>query len=209
VPNFSLMPKEGKFFKLFEESAQNAVEVAQKLKEMLHNWDNLEDRLAGITDLEHKGDNITHQIATELHRTFVTPFDREDITMLAQSLDDVVDFMHSAADFMFLYRIGQPTQRAKELADVIMEITLEVQKGVGQLKRHIDQRQILKHCVEVNRMENVADRIFRSALAELFANTSDVPLIIKWREIYEHLETVTDRCEDVANILEGVAVKYS
>jgi hypothetical protein len=203
------MPKEGKFFKLFEESAQNAVEVAQKLKEMLHNWDNLEDRLAGITDLEHKGDNITHQIATELHRTFVTPFDREDITMLAQSLDDVVDFMHSAADFMFLYRIGQPTQRAKELADVIMEITLEVQKGVGQLKRHIDQRQILKHCVEVNRMENVADRIFRSALAELFANTSDVPLIIKWREIYEHLETVTDRCEDVANILEGVAVKYS
>lgn len=209
MPNFSLMPKEGKFFKLFEESAQNAVEVAQKLKEMLHNWDNLEDRLAGITDLEHKGDNITHQIATELHRTFVTPFDREDITMLAQSLDDVVDFMHSAADFMFLYRIGQPTQRAKELADVIMEITLEVQKGVGQLKRHIDQRQILKHCVEVNRMENVADRIFRSALAELFANTSDVPLIIKWREIYEHLETVTDRCEDVANILEGVAVKYS
>jgi uncharacterized protein len=209
VPSFSLMPKEGKFFKLFEESAQNAVEIAQKLKDLLHNWDNIEDRMAGITDLEHKGDNITHQIATELHRTFVTPFDREDITLLAQSLDDVIDFIESAADFMLLYRVEQPTQRAKELADVIVEITLEVQKAVGQLKKHIDQRQMLKHCVEVNRMENVADRIFRSALAELFANTTDVRLLIKWREIYEHMETVTDRCEDVANVLEGVAVKYS
>jgi uncharacterized protein len=209
MPNFSLLPKEGKFFKLFEESAQNAVDVAQKLKELLYNWDNVEDKVAGITDLEHKGDNITHQIATELHRTFVTPFDREDITALAQALDDVVDFIHSSADFMLLYHVEQPTSRAKELADVIVEITAEVQKAVGQLKKHLDQRQILKHCVEINRMENVADRIFRSGLAELFANSTDTLLLIKWREIYEHMETVTDRCEDVANVLEGVAVKYS
>ena len=209
MPSFSLMPKEGKFFKLFEESAQNAVEVAQKLKDLLYTFDNIEDRVAVIADLEHKGDNITHQIATELHRTFVTPFDREDITLLAQSLDDVTDFIHSAADFMFLYNVEQPTQRAKELADVITEITLETQKAVGQLTKHIDQTQILKHCVEVNRMENVADRIYRAALAELFADTTDVRLLIKWREIYEHMETVTDRCEDVANVLEGVALKYS
>jgi uncharacterized protein len=209
MPSFSLMPKEGKFFKLFEESAQNAVDVAQKLKELLYTWDNIEDRVAIIADLEHKGDNITHQIATELHRTFVTPFDREDITLLSQSLDDVTDFIHSAADFMFLYNVEQPTQRAKELADVITEITLETQKAVGQLTKHIDQTQILKHCVEVNRMENVADRIYRAALAELFADTTDVRLLIKWREIYEHMETVTDRCEDVANVLEGVALKYS
>ena len=209
MPSFSLLPREGKFFKLFEESAQNAVEVAQKLKELMYNWDHIEDKVAGIADLEHKGDNITHQIATELHRTFVTPFDREDITALAQALDDVVDFIHSAADFMFLYRVEQPTQRAKELADVIVEITAEVQKAVSQLKKHIDQRQMLKHCVEVNRMENVADRIYRAALAELFANSTEVPLLIKWREIYEHMETVTDRCEDVANVLEGVALKYS
>ncbi len=209
MPSFSLLPKEGKFFKLFGESAQNATEIAQKLKELLQNWDHIEDRVASIADLEHKGDNITHQIATELHRTFVTPFDREDITALAQSLDDVTDFIHSAADFMFLYRVEQPTQRAKELADVIVEITAEVQKAVSQLTKHIDQRQMLKHCVEVNRMENVADRIYRSALAELFANSTEVPLLIKWREIYEHMETVTDRCEDVANVLEGVALKYS
>ena len=209
MPSFSLMPKEGKFFKLFEESAQNAVDVAQKLKDLLYTWDNIEDRVAVIADLEHKGDNITHQIATELHRTFVTPFDREDITLLSQSLDDVTDFIHQAADFMFLYNVEQPTQRAKELADVITEITLETQKAVGQLTKHIDQTQMLKHCVEVNRMENVADRIYRAALAELFADTTDVRLLIKWREIYEHMETVTDRCEDVANVLEGVALKYS
>ena len=209
MPSFSLMPKEGKFFKLFEESAQNAVDVAQKLKDLLDTWDNIEDKVAVIADLEHKGDNITHQIATELHRTFVTPFDREDITLLAQSLDDVTDFIHQAADFMFLYKVEQPTKRAKELADVITEITLETQKAVGQLTKHIDQTQMLKHCVEVNRMENVADRIYRAALAELFADTTDVRLLIKWREIYEHMETVNDRCEDVANVLEGVALKYS
>ena len=209
MPSFSLMPKEGKFFKLFEESAQNAVDVAQKLKDLLNSWNNIEDKVAVIADLEHKGDNITHQIATELHRTFVTPFDREDITLLSQSLDDVTDFIHQAADFMFLYNVEQPTQRAKELADVITEITLETQKAVGQLTKHIDQTQMLKHCVEVNRMENVADRIYRAALAELFADTTDVRLFIKWREIYEHMETVTDRCEDVANVLEGVALKYS
>ena len=209
MPSFSLMPKEGKFFKLFEESAQNAVDVAQKLKELLDTWDNIEDRVAGIADLEHKGDNITHQIATELHRTFVTPFDREDISLLSQSLDDVTDFIHSAADFMFLYAVEQPTQRAKELGNVIAETTLEMQKAVAQLTKHIDQTQMLKHCVEINRMENVADRIYRAALVELFANNTDVRLIIKWREIYEHMETVTDRCEDVANVLEGVALKYS
>ncbi len=110
---------------------------------------------------------------------------------------------------MLLYNVEQPTQRAKELADVIVEITQEMQKAVRQLKKHIDQTQILKHCVEVNRMENVADRIYRAALVELFSDTTDVRLLIKWREIYEHMETVTDRCEDVANVLEGVALKYS
>ena len=205
----SLIPQEGKFFTLFQESAQNSVEVAMKLKELMYNWTNVEDKVAGIADLEHKGDNVTHQIAHELHRTFMTPFDREDISMLAHTLDDVTDFMHSAADAMLLYRISEPTQRAKELADVIVEITAEVEKAVSELGKKMDQRQMLKRCVEINRLENVADRIYRSALADLFANSSDVVYIIKWREIYEHMETVTDRCEDVANVLEGVAIKYS
>lgn len=205
----SFIPQDSKFFVLFEESAHNAVEVAKKLKDLLYNWTNVEDKIAFIADLEHKGDNVTHQIAAELHRTFVTPFDREDIAMLSHTLDDVTDFIHSAADAMLLYRIDEPTQRAKELSDVIVEITAEVEKTVMILSKKLDQREMLKHCVEINRLENVADRIYRSALAELFANSIDGVYIMKWREIYEHMETSTDRCEDVANVLEGLAIKYS
>jgi uncharacterized protein len=205
----SFIPRDGKFFTLFEESAHNAVEVATRLKELLYNWTNVEDKIAVIADLEHKGDNVTHQIAEQLHRTFVTPFDREDIAMLSHTLDDVTDFIHSATDAMLLYRIAEPTQRAKELSDVIVEITVEVERAVAILGKKLDQREMLKHCVEINRLENVADRIYRSALAELFANSTDVVYIMKWREIYEHMETSTDRCEDVANVLEGVAIKYS
>jgi len=141
MPKFSVMPKEGKFFKLFAESARNTVDVSKKLKELIYSWDNLEDRVAGISDLEHKGDNITHEIITESRRTFLTPFAREDITSLAQSLDDVADFIHSAADFILIYRIEQPTQRAKELADVIVSSTLEMQKAIGLLTNQIDQTQ--------------------------------------------------------------------
>ena len=203
------MPKEGKFFKLFTESARNTVEVSQNFQELVYNWDNIEDRVAAISDLEHKGDNVTHEIITESRRTFLTPFDREDITLLAQSLDDVIDFIHSAADFILIYRVEQPTQRAKELADIIVTSTLEVQKAIGLLTNQIDQTQILKHCVEINRMENEADIIYRTALVELFANMTDEKLLIKWREIYENMETVTDKCEDVANALEALALKYS
>ncbi len=205
----SFIPQDSKFFTLFEESARNAAEVAKKLHELLFDWANVEDKIAAIADLEHKGDNVTHQIAAELHRTFVTPFDREDIAMLSHTLDDVTDFIHSAADAMLLYSIKEPTQRSKELADVIVEITAEVEKAVTLLNKKLDQREMLKYCVEINRLENVADRIYRAALAELFAKSTDVVYIMKWREIYEHMETVTDRCEDVANVLEGVAIKYS
>jgi predicted phosphate transport protein (TIGR00153 family) len=205
----SFIPQDNKFFVLFEESAHNAVEVAIKLKDLLYNWTSVEDKIAVIADLEHKGDNVTHQIAAELHRTFVTPFDREDIAALSHTLDDVTDFIHSAADAMLLYRVNEPTQRAKELSDVIVEITTAVEQAVMILSKKLDQREMLKHCVEINRLENVADRIYRSALAELFANSTDVVYIMKWREIYEHMETSTDRCEDVANVLEGVAIKYS
>jgi len=205
----SFMPQDGKFFTLFQESAHNTVEVAIKLKELMYNWTNVEDKVAGIAELEKKGDNVTHQIADELHRTFVTPFDREDIANLAHTLDDVTDFIHSATDAMFLYRVTGPTPKSQELADVIVEITAEVEHAINELGKKMDQRQMLKHCVEINRLENVADRIYRAALAELFANSTDVVYIIKWREIYEHMETATDRCEDVANVLEGVAIKYA
>jgi len=209
VVRFPFMPKEEKFFELFIESAQNMVKASHVLKEMVDSWEFIDGRVAEITELEHQGDTITHQIMAQLNRTFVTPFDREDIAQLAHTMDDVTDFIHAAADAMFIYKIESPTQRAKELADIIVQAVAEVERAVGKLRRRADLKQIMERCVEINRLENMADRVFRSAMAELFDDTTDIAQIIKWREIYEHMESATDRCEDVANVLEGVALKHA
>jgi hypothetical protein len=201
------LPREHKFFDLFEASAKNISKASKALKEMLDSWQFIDSRVAEITELEHEGDSITHQIISMLHRTFVTPFDREDIAMLAHQLDDVLDFIHSAADAMFIYKITSPTPRAKELADVIVQAAAELEKAVSGLRNKKEFTHMLEHCVEINRLENAADRIYRAAIGELFDNNKDMAEIIKWREIYEHMETATDRCEDVADVIEGVALK--
>ena len=203
------IPKEQKFFELFEESAQNILKASQVLKEMLDSWQFIDSRVAEITEMEHRGDNITHQIISLLHRTFVTPFDREDIALLAHTMDDILDFVHSAADAMFIYKVDSPTERAKELADIIVRGADEVEKAVHGLRKRAELKMIMERCVEINRLENMADRVYRAAMAELFENTTDVTRLIKWREIYEHMESATDRCEDVANVLEGVALKHA
>jgi len=209
VFKFPFIPREEKFFALFEESARNVVKAAQGLKNLVDEWQNVEEEVAQITELEHEGDTITHQIMAQLHRTFVTPFDREDIALLAHTLDDVTDFIHAAADAMLIYKVDHPSQRAKELADIIVQATAEVERAMPQLRHRAELRQILTRCVEINRLENMADRVFRSAMAELFNDSTDIAHIIKWREIYEHMESATDRCEDVANVLEGVALKHA
>jgi len=206
---FLFIPREEKFFDLFQESAQNMVKAAQRLKEMVDTWEHVEGRVGEITELEHQGDTITHEIMARLHRTFVTPFDREDIALLAHVLDDVTDFIHAAADAMLLYKVDRPGQRAKELADIIVQATEEVERVMPQLRKHIVLSQVLKRCVEINRLENIADRVYRSAMAELFGDSTDMAHIIKWREIYGYMESATDRCEDVANVLEGVALKHA
>jgi predicted phosphate transport protein (TIGR00153 family) len=203
------VPKEQKFSELFEESAQNIVKAAQALKEMLDTWQFIDSRVAEITELEHRGDTITHQVISLLHRTFVTPFDREDIALLAHTMDDIIDFIHAASDAMFIYKIERPTERSKELADIIVQGATEVEMAVHGLRRRSELRNIVERCVEINRLENMADRIYRAAMAELFDNTMDITQLIKWREIYEHMEAATDRCEDVANVLEGVALKHA
>ena len=202
----SFMPREQKFFDLFEESAKNITKAARELKEMIETWQFIDSRVAEITELEHEGDSITHQIISLLHRTFITPFDREDIALLAHTMDDIIDFVHATADSMFIYKITGPTQRAKELADIIVQGAVEVEKAVHGLRRKSEFKQILEHCVEINRLENMADRVYRAAIGEIFEN-NDIAQIIKWREIYEHMETATDRAEDVADVLEGVALK--
>jgi len=206
---FPFIPREQKFFDLFEGSAHNMVKAAQVLKELVDTWRDIKKSVDEIADLEHEGDTITHQIMAQLNRTFVTPFDREDIAMLAHTLDDVTDFIHAAADAMLIYKIDRPSQRAKELADVIVQAAVEVERAIPQLRHRAELKNILPRCVEINRLENVADGIFRSAQAELFDNTADMAQVIKWREIYEYMESATDRCEDVSNVLEGVALKYA
>lgn len=209
MPKFPFMPKEEKFFGLFEQSAANAVRAARELNRIVDTWENLEDGVALINELEHEGDSITHQIIAQLHRSFITPFDREDIAQLAHTLDDITDFIHASADALLIYRITQASPRAKELANVIVEATNEVERALPKLRHNKQLKQVLEHCVEINRLENDADRVYRAALAELFEDTTDIADVIKWREIYEHMESATDRCEDVANVLEGVALKHA
>ena len=206
---FPFIPREEKFFELFEESAQNMVKAAHKLKQLVGTWENVGETLSEITELEHEGDSITHQIAALMHRTFVTPFDREDIAMLSHTMDDIIDFIHAAADALLIYKIDAPTKRSKELAEVIVKAAMEVERAVPLLRHRSELKKIPEHCVELNRLENAADKIFRSALGELFDDDKDTADIIKWREIYEHMESATDRCEDVANVLEGVALKHA
>ena len=203
------VPKEMKFFDLHEESARNTVKAAQALKEMVETWQFIDSRAAEITELEHSGDTITHQIISLLHRTFVTPFDREDIALLAHTMDDIIDFIHAAADAMYIYKIKEPTQRARELADIILQGAIEVEKAVAGLRKRSQLKMVQDKCVEINRLENMADRVYRAAMAELFDNTDNIAEIIKWREIYGHMESATDRAEDVANVLEGVALKHA
>ncbi len=205
----SLTPKDKKFNALFEQGTQNAVKIAQQLRDMVHIWENLKERVGVITDLEHQGDAITHQIFGQLHSYFITPYDREDIALLAHSIDDVTDFIHAAADAMLLYKVERPTNKAKELVDIVLQAVGEVEKAVSEMHDRIGRKELLKRCVEINRLENLGDAVYRAAMAELFDGSVDIASLIKWREIYNHMESVIDRCEDIANILEGVAIKYS
>jgi len=204
---FPFIPREEKFFDLFEESARNLVRGAGLLAELIGKWENIEEKVREISELEHHGDNITHRIIAQLHATFVTPIDREDIAQLAERMDDVMDFIEGAAVAMLIYEVKRPTERAQELADILVRTTSEVSVALPRLRRRNQLNKIPEHCIEINRLENEADRVVRAALTELFHNQVDLADVIKWREIYEHMETATDRCEDIANVLEGVMIK--
>ena len=178
MPRFSLMPREEKFFNLFEESSKNLVKAAQLLVSLMTSGEEIEGKVKQMTDFEHEGDAITHQIVDQLRRTFVTPFDREDIMLLVHGLDDILDFIHAAADAMLIYNVTEPTERAAELAAVVVEAVLEVEKAVSCLRHRKRLREILEHCIEINRLENRADRVVRQALAELFNDSKPVTDVI-------------------------------
>jgi predicted phosphate transport protein (TIGR00153 family) len=206
---FSLFPKEAAFFTLFRKGAGISVKVAEKLQDVMYNWKDPEESLKVIVQLEHDGDTVTHEIIAHLHRTLITPFDREDIAVLAHSMDDVTDFMEASIDAMVLYKVDGPTDRAKEMTDIMVDICKEVEQAVTEIEHSINLKKILERCIEINRLENIADKIYRAALADLFSDQKDMAFIIKWREIYEYMESAIDSCEDIANVLEGVALKYA
>ena len=207
---FFLGPKNVDFYGLFEQDTSNLVAGSEMLVDLFDNYVNVEVKASQLKDLEHKGDTITHDIIQRLHRTFITPIDREDITLLAHSLDDVMDLIEAAGRTACLYSIAQPTERARQLARIVARITHKLNEAMPCLRRHDQFSRIIKQCVEINTLENEADDVQHAALAELFEvchlNACEV---IKWREIYEHLESATDRGEDVANVLEGIVLKHA
>jgi predicted phosphate transport protein (TIGR00153 family) len=199
-----LVPKDTKFFDLFAEMAQNIVEAAQLLKAILEDFQNVEARVQKLHDIEHKGDELTHSVLVKLHQTFITPFDREDIHALAAAMDDVLDYMHAAGERLVMYKIVQSPSQAIDLAGVLIRQTTELQKAVTALDKHDF---VLERCVEINRLENEADTLSRTALAALFEREKDPISLIKQKELIEVLETATDKAEDAANILESVVLK--
>ena len=201
---FSLIPRNEDFYGQFSALADQLRVGAQLLEQMLAQEPVLWDKVDEIKEVEHKCDHLTHQIIQRLNSTFVTPIDREDIHALAKSLDDVMDAIDASARFVRLYKIKTLRHGARELARVISLSVEQVRHGLEALEKH---KGVTERAVEINRLENEADRIHEGALRRLFDEETDPVLIIKWKEILDVLEEATDRCEDVANLLEGVVVK--
>ena len=199
-----LIPRETKFFDMFAEMARNLNEGARLMKSLLDDYRDVPVQVAKLKDIEHRGDDMTHAIITKLNQTFITPFDREDIHRLASSLDDVLDFMNSAAVRLVMYNISAPPPPAAELAGIIVQQSEELAKAVSNLEKN---QHVLEHCVEINRLENEADLVSRKAIARLFEQEKDPISLIKMKELYEVLETATDKAEDAANVLEAVVLK--
>lgn len=207
---FRFFPRNNQFFDLFEEAAANIIEGAKLLLAMVNDFSNLEDYARRIKAVEHKGDELTHQTIIKLNQTFITPLDREDIHALTERLDDVLDYVEAASERLVLFNVEKP--KGPELTDLVLTLvaaTEEIARMVPRLRDLRHAKEILQGCVEVNRLENEGDRLLRQGLATLFRTEPNPLEIIKWKEIYETLEVGTDKCEDVANILEGVVLKYA
>lgn len=203
---FGLIPKEEKFFQLFREMTENIIAGARLLKDMLDNFENPADSQRRIKDIEHKGDSLTHEIIKRLNKTFITPLDREDIHSLAGKLDDILDLIDASAQRVIMYNVDSIPPEAKSLGFIILQSCHAVDKAVAMLGKKTNE-QIFEACVEINALENEADRVSREAISRLFDEEKDPIQLIKWKEIYETLEKATDKCEDAANILESVVVK--
>jgi predicted phosphate transport protein (TIGR00153 family) len=202
-----LIPKEERFFDHFDALAACEVEVTEAFLEMLREYHDAPAKERRIREIEHRADEISHRAIELLHTTFVTPFDRDQILKLVSRMDDVIDLVDSVARRMMLYGVKAPTDALREMAIVLQKSCLEIQKAVKGL-RNLKQSALIKtSCIEINKLENDGDALRDAVVAKLFKEETDAINVIRWREIYEDVETAIDRCEDVANIIEGVVLE--
>jgi predicted phosphate transport protein (TIGR00153 family) len=202
-----LMPTEGKFFDLFNQHAALCVKGAHEMVGLMTNFDDLENRTHAVESIEKQADKVTYATVDLLHKTFITPIDRDDIHKLITRMDDILDMMEDAAQTISLYDLKAVTPEAKRLAELCLACCEKVQAAVGMLHNMDNAPKIIAICEEIDRLESDADHVMRAAMSKLFRDEPDVRNLIKMKAIYEILETVTDRCEDVANIIEGIIVE--
>lgn len=204
---FKLIPTDDAFFTLFQEAAATLLEGSKVLKELVHNPEKIAINAARLERLEHEADQKTHEILVRLDKSFITPIDREDIHALALALDDCMDFMEAATERMVLYDLTTTTKAMVDLAEILCKQAEEIHTAMPLMK-HLKYDQIKPHLIETNRLENAGDKIARQAVADLFRGGKDALEVMKWRDIYEYLETATDKCEHVAGIMEGILLKH-
>jgi uncharacterized protein len=203
-----LIPHDKIYFDLFEKQAGVLKEAAWQLVALTEDFTNVKEKRHDMEKLEHKGDQITHDIYKQLNTSFITPIDPEEISRLASSLDEVLDYIDGATEKMYYYNIGATDAHMIELAKLIHMSTSEIESAVKGIRSIKDPRYIEERCIEVNRLENLADDVLAHAVTDLF-KTNDAIMIIKYKDIYEQLETATDYCEDVANVLSDIAIRHS
>jgi hypothetical protein len=208
MPRFQILPVEQRFFDLFEQHARTIRQAADRLLALIEEFTDVEGKVAQLTETEHEADFITHEIIDLARRSFTTPFDTEDIAALAGRMDDAVDAIQEAADELILWKVERPTSQAVDICRIIAKAAAELDAAVPSLRDRRAFSRIREHIIEVNRYENDADRVARQALRDLLAHRDDWFEVTRWKEIYEHLEAVTDRMEDVADVLEGLTVKH-
>jgi len=206
----ALLPKDDKFFKFFEKDVDNLQNAAKVFKDLMSNAISKEERaqkIKRVEEIEHIGDEITHQIFSELGASFITPFDREDIHALTSTLDDILDFIQGAATRIVLYRVESISPEQEKLAGLIYDAVVELRQAIYYLRDFRNADKIRENLVKINSMENEADDLFERAIASLFENCKDPILLIKTKELLVSLETATDQCEDAANVIESIIVK--
>jgi len=203
-----LFPKQIDFFELFDKAAVNVMGAAGMLVELMENFKDVDGLAKRIYDAEHEGDMLTHDIIKKLNKTFITPIDREDLYTLASRLDDILDLIWSATNRISIFKIKYITKEAISLSKDLMQTTEVIHKTIRKLKEK-NYSHVQELCIEINRLENRIDRVFRNALGKLFEEMNDPLEIIKWKEIYELLEDASDRCEDVANVIESIVLKHA